>query len=881
MSSPQLPQRVVLAAQQPQPPPNPVALINASLTRHGLTKVASAAGVTLVVKHSAAPQLDAESLRLLLVHNKVLLEHPDVNCDFLLLSVALMEAAHRFHEQLVGSATAVLSWQRSTTAYTQMLKASSALSLLEHMSKSGAVSDCFSLQPTDVDCLYHIAEYIVKRVVLPLSIANLRVAAQVALLCGIVASSWRVLLMKSALGGTPQQQGDTAEAVSRTQFARFAKFIVSEDQWASSAFTFTLLSGYQDAILGLVVSLTRGVGRKYFDNADDSAAGMFVSQLAAKPLSRAAIATGIFSRIVRKGVKVSSQSFVFHQLSLLKRALAVVERQGGHRLTSAIVRKIRELAPDHISYYHIFTLGMLEQFPHISLANDADLVRRARNTYLCDEDTLSPRFCRFVLAMMAGECLGSKQPQDMDNNKSPFFTGRSADPFLPSEVLQLFTSAVQEISQVNAVARSIPADARFDELVPFGIFAQYVLSYSSNLRQLEKENETVASFELKLLTIALDAALMVYATFVELSAKEGNNFSKFPRNVVDVAFRSHQFLRQVVSRNSAAPDHAKIALETVASTFPIFFFVASSAPKSQEKVMLRSLQSVTAQLAGFSSKLSTSSVNAITSQLANEYIGAKSRNRTVLYRLLGYCSTLREKDFVRRVANDTLVKSWVPLSLSGITNTMSVRLAEAAHDVLVAPMIHKRSVAPIFAPTYTSLFAPDVQSRYGPPSLPLLRRFATHVRRVCQGLEQVDEEAMAAALQDPTIRKELGSGAADLSSVTPISSALIVVQSVYENCTRLNAALTKSDGMRRDAYRSALFNLVQVSSALLTSRACAACESLLMSMTRAEQVLWLGFLTKVVESSDNLLTKKGLVEWLIQLEGKVLDAKSLPQKSKL
>jgi hypothetical protein len=866
-------------AAAPAAPLNPVALVNATLARHGLASSSAAAGVTLVVRQTAATHIDIESLRLLLVHRKVLFEDPQVTCDFLLLAASLLDVVHRFYDQLVGSAAHVLSWQRSTPAYSQMLMASTALSLLEHMvarNTTEYISSSVSLQPTDVDCLYHVVDFLVKNMVLLLTPVQLRVAPLIALLCTIIASSLRVLLVKSALGSLGQDK--------RAPFTRFAKFVVSQELWSSAVFTFTLMSCYQEVVLGLIESLVHGHHRQLFENADETAASLFVTQLATKPLPQAAVASGVFSRVVRKGVFVSPQTCVFHHMSLIKRALTHPPLIRGQRVAKLIVRIIREMPPEKIGYLHIFALGLLDQLPHVSLSNEAELVLRARRTHLCDESTLTPGFCRFVLAMIAGETLASRE-----GTLSTFDSithGRSSNPFSPSEFLVLYQAAVEELSQraalISAKGKGRYADVRYDELVPYASFAKLVLEYSANARALSAGNETLASFEGKILSVCETAASVTHLAFVDLANRENSNFSKFPKNVVDVAFRMHSFSSKIASKYTAGPESAKIALEIVAYTFPVFFSVASNAPKSQEKVMLQALQRVMAQLASFSQYLSPSQCNALVGQLAREYCGTKSKNRPVQYRLLAFCSTLREKDFVRRISTETLVRHWVPLTLSGITNSVSVRLAEAAHDVLASPMIYKRSIAPLLAPTYASLFAPDAQSRYGPPPLPLLRRFAGHVRRVCQGLEQVDEGSMSAALQDASVKKELGTASEHLSSLTPISAALVVVQSTYESCTRLLPSQTKAELMRRDAYLSALFNLVQVSSALLTSRVCAACESIILAMTKAEQVIWMGFLTKIVEGSENILTKKGLVEWLVRLEQKVKAAQaSRPQRSKL
>lgn len=97
-----------------------------------------------------------------------------------------------------------------------------------------------------------------------------------------------------------------------------------------------------------------------------------------------------------------------------------------------------------------------------------------------------------------------------------------------------------------------------------------------------------------------------------------------------------------------------------------------------------------------------------------------------------YCVTVKS---ALGALTDSSSKNRVALAQSHHVNLFN-DLVMAAHNFLVATFWARKPISLLFVPTYVSVFvpSPNRSPKYGLPSLPVIKHFASRVRAACQGM---------------------------------------------------------------------------------------------------------------------------------------------------
>ncbi|KEG08296.1 putative phosphoribosylpyrophosphate synthetase [Trypanosoma grayi] len=526
-----------------------------------------------------------------------------------------------------------------------------------------------------------------------------------------------------------------------------------------------------------------------------------------------------------------------------------------------------------LSFFQVPILGALQGMPEVDLSDDGQLRRRAAATHLSNnENILNPNFLRILLSH------GYTIPHD---NHSPLSR---------ASLMALFRAITDELLQIPLI-RSGETTKLTDALLRPPILTARLLQLVVDEASQDAQTASDVMKDLHHITeVVFDANAAQYAK--HLSARTiSRQLRRVSTSTVELLFTflaSDAFLANVDRR---------VALESLAKVFAVWAFyisVEKNVTEKERKKMLQLIARMGMRLMALTQMMTAPEINEFFKTVVLPCSSSeemKRKNRLQYALLEAYTKAYACSAVALAMEEDVMLRHWVDTALRCIHNDLSGALSVAGMDFLAAAFLSRRSIAPLFVPTYVTLLVPIASpSRYGEPPLFLVRRFAKSVRAVCQALEECDEDALLAKLQSPnsSVKKFLvemcgeGRAAPQLDNVRPVSSVLLIVSALFEKVCRLlgyaaATTSTKERLARFQAYFSALINLLRCRTSTVLHRVCASVEAIILEHLHgvpSAQALWMKYISTTVDSLDGS-SKKGVAEWFLKLSEKA--NKTAPQ----
>ncbi|KAH9577930.1 hypothetical protein LSM04_000090 [Trypanosoma melophagium] len=521
-----------------------------------------------------------------------------------------------------------------------------------------------------------------------------------------------------------------------------------------------------------------------------------------------------------------------------------------------------------LSFYQVPLLGILHGMPGVDLCDEAQLLRRASVTHLCNDDNLfQPNFLRILLAH------GFTVPHD------------NHTPLNHASVLALFRAIAEQFFQISFIQSGNVKKLTDIHLTPPVLtprVIQIVVQAASSDEKTAKEVLT----EIHRITHVIYEANAKQCASLASPTKIPKSLRRISVSIVGLLFNFFQHDEFISTTNH------RLALESLTRLYAVRTLYASadtSVSVEENKRILRLISKMQMRLVAITNLMTASEINTffndviLPSSLEKE-LECKNRQQYALVE--AYLRAFASSGVALAMDETIVLRHWVSTSLRCMQNKLSAALAIAALDFFTAVFLSKRAIAPLFVPTYVAVLIPiSGSTRYGEPPLFLVRHFAKTVRSACQALEECNEQALERVLKNPhsSLKKLLSEmysntdrGIPLIDNVRPMSCLLLIVSTLFDKACIL-LGYTESISSRQDrlfrfqAYFSALINLLRCHSSTVLHRVCASVEAIMLEHLHgvpSVQVQWMKYISSTVDSVQGT-SKKEVAEWYLRLTTKL------------
>ncbi|EAN97974.1 hypothetical protein, conserved [Trypanosoma cruzi] len=529
-----------------------------------------------------------------------------------------------------------------------------------------------------------------------------------------------------------------------------------------------------------------------------------------------------------------------------------------------------------LSFFQVSLLGAVEGMPEMNFSDDAELQRRSVVTHLTVQNTskdciLQPSFLRILLAH------GYIVPQI------------NHGVLKRTSIISLLRAIAEQLFQLPLIQSGEKNSLTDLTLIP-PVLTKRVLRLIVDAAASDVEMACDVMLEVHQITwVIYEANISQCASL--LSAQ------RMPVPLRRLSVSAMELLAIFFEPNAilCSAGHS-MTLESLARVFAVLAFYSSAkkdAGNMEKKATLRLINNLGMKLSSLARMMTAEEIKSffhtvILPCTSKEKLIQKNRQQYALQE--AYLRAFSSSAVALAMDEATILRHWVDTALRCIRNTLSGALSLAGLDFFTAIFLSRRAIAPLFVPTYVALMIPiKNKTRYGEPSLFLVRHFAKGVRATCQALEDCDEQILAGMMQNPnsSLKKFLleiygeGDAAPSLDNVRPISCVLLIVSALFDKVclilghtakaqTTIATASRQERIARFQAYFSALINLLRCRSRPVLHRVCASVEAVILEhlhgVPRA-QLQWMKYTTATVDLIEGT-GKKELVEWLLMLEEK-------------